>query len=191
MKIRAGFISNSSSSSFIINYPKEYLKLKDIEDYFGGYNDDVPEDLRDIVSYVLWKSQPTNPQGETPPLYDCRFKTRDERLNHRLEASYDSFECNNCRLYYDDEDCKECPCKKLLSEKEQVQRLIDDNYWGNEWLKILKSFKKNCGKVRVLNIENNYSDNTISGLDWADAYRIGEYAGKLFKKHDKILESFD
>ena len=57
MKIRNGFVSNSSSSSFIINYPKTELKMEEIVSYFGGFDKRIPEYIQGVITYMLWKSQ--------------------------------------------------------------------------------------------------------------------------------------
>lgn len=58
MKTRKGFVSNSSSSSFIIAYPKDrLLRLGEVESYVGGYADSTPDKVKDLLSYIVWKSQ--------------------------------------------------------------------------------------------------------------------------------------
>lgn len=58
MKIRRGFVSNSSSSSFVVAYPKDrLLRLGEVENYVGGYSDSTSDEIKDLISYIIWKSQ--------------------------------------------------------------------------------------------------------------------------------------
>jgi len=60
MKIRAGFVSNSSSSSFVVLLPENFIDTLDIEAITGG-DEDFPIDnfkmlLRDLISdKELWR----------------------------------------------------------------------------------------------------------------------------------------
>ena len=54
MKIRNGFVSNSSSSSFYIKTPEKHLRLEEIADYYK-INPDLPEDERTWLTMCIWQ----------------------------------------------------------------------------------------------------------------------------------------
>lgn len=54
MKIRSGFVSNSSSSSFYIQKPDRHLTLEEISSYYN-ISPDLPEDERAWLSMCIWQ----------------------------------------------------------------------------------------------------------------------------------------
>lgn len=54
MKIRNGFVSNSSSSSFYIQKPDRHLTLEEIPSYYN-INPDLSEDERAWLSICIWR----------------------------------------------------------------------------------------------------------------------------------------
>lgn len=54
MKIRNGFVSNSSSSSFYIQKPDRHLTLEEISSYYN-INPDLSEDERAWLSICIWR----------------------------------------------------------------------------------------------------------------------------------------
>ena len=54
MKIRNGFVSNSSSSSFYIQKPDKHLTLEEIPSYYN-INPDLSEDERAWLSICIWR----------------------------------------------------------------------------------------------------------------------------------------
>lgn len=180
MKIRCGFVSNSSSSSFIINYPKNILRLNQVEDYFGGYKDDVPEILRDKISYALWRNQFGGSDNlDENVLYDCEY--------YKLEPEEKSFKCPQHFRYSGSYDCNDCPHWKKMSEEKYCDDLIE-SYYSEEYKNKLRKFKKDSGRVRILSIKDHEAREGI-GLDYETAYDIVNWGKDLFKSHERILEN--
>lgn len=192
MKIRKGFVSNSSSSSFLINYPRRELRLSEIEDYFGGYNDEIPNHVRDITSYALWKNQFD---------YDYIIKTEDEeKYGCAMQIQSIPYLSDKCPRHYwepkDPEDndysCKGCEYWKPQTIEEALDYRIERAayYEWDEEKESLESFKKdveeNGSRIKELYIDER--DPIDSGISFRDAYKIHNYVGNLFKKHNKITE---
>lgn len=53
MKIRNGFVSNSSSSSFVLVKPTRIPELNEIEDFYG-INKNLDSRLRTWLSFIIW-----------------------------------------------------------------------------------------------------------------------------------------
>lgn len=74
MKIRNGFVSNSSSASFVVAFPRDkFISLKEIEDYIGGINEDLSPEARGILAFKIWNLQ----YFETDSCYVYRRDTSD------------------------------------------------------------------------------------------------------------------
>lgn len=186
MKIRNGFVSNSSSSSFIINYPNRTLGLNEIGDYFGGFNDDIPEEAKGVFSYLLWKNQPNykeNPES-------IFFETSKERILGvcALEGKYTTDRPAYCDTYYTCEDCvdNKCPYFSYRTEKDVLNSILDNYYDTSERKKIIEKFDTVNGKVRTITVED--CGDCDNGLSFDEAFTINKYSGNFFKKHDKIVE---
>lgn len=54
MKIRNGFVSNSSSSSFIIDIPNEDLTLDKVSDFYK-FKDGLDETTKGLMTYTIWR----------------------------------------------------------------------------------------------------------------------------------------
>ena len=54
MKIRNGFVSNSSSSSFFIKQADKHLPLEEISEYYK-INPELPEEERVWLTFLIWK----------------------------------------------------------------------------------------------------------------------------------------
>ena len=64
MKIRNGFVSNSSSSSFYIQKPDRHLTLEEISSYYN-ISPDLSEDERDWLSICIWQVLRSQEKYET------------------------------------------------------------------------------------------------------------------------------
>ena len=95
MKIRNGFVSNSSSSSFILAFPKsDEIKLKNIEDWLGGYSNVLPEEEMEMIGFLFWKTQFFTDEG-----YRRTFEEDEGTYDHHYcDAPYEYLIAN--RSYY-------------------------------------------------------------------------------------------
>ena len=64
MKIRNGFVSNSSSSSFYIQKPDRHLTLEEISSYYN-ISSDLSEDERAWLSMCIWQVLRSQEKYET------------------------------------------------------------------------------------------------------------------------------
>ena len=64
MKIRNGFVSNSSSSSFYIQKPDKHLTLEEISSYYN-VSPDLSEDERSWLSICIWQVLRSQEKYET------------------------------------------------------------------------------------------------------------------------------
>lgn len=190
MKIRNGFISNSSSSSFIINYPKEEIRLSDIESYFGGYNSDIPTHLQDIMNFVLWRTQFDDEEYKISEAvrHECKLE-KDNRDSFSWKCPKHFNYYHGCDTYDEDiNPCKGCEYWETISEEDYIDSLINECYCSSERAKLLNNFKNNCGRIKYLEIEDSGDNDSALNLSYRDAYDIRRCAGDFFKSHDRIIE---
>lgn len=194
MKIRSGFVSNSSSSSFIINYPEKPLRLSEVEDYFGGYNPGVDPYIRDIVNYTLWKHQFTDSgkELEQASLWHCTLPEEKEEED-RWESPYyrrSSFSqrCPKHLEYPESYECENCKYYKKSTELENLES-CKENCWGDDLKEWYEQVAKHLGRIRNLSIDDNDYDNSDNlGLSYEDRYTVNDAAGNLFRDHSNIFE---
>lgn len=182
MKLRNGFVSNSSSASFILAFPKDNpIELKNIEEWFGGFSEVLNPIYRDIFGFVLWKSQ----------YFDDEMCSRDltntgEEYDHYICASpvniYKDLEYWNCPVYIGEistklnEACKTC---KYLQVEKRFNRNDDyyyvKNFISDEISNWLEEHKED--KIIYLNVDDN-SPEPVMPFDLA--CEITSHAYELF-----------
>lgn len=187
MKLRNGFISNSSSSSFIIAFPKNTpIPLKDIETWLGGYTKEISSEIMDYVGFIFWKSQYFNNEGY-------------ERDPNEEGIDYDYHVCNAPWEVIRNRECWRCPgfidhtnidsacstCKYHSVEK-RISR--NDDYWTAKdalnseaalnWLQKHKDMK-----IIYLDIDDN---NPPEGVPYNIADIITSRAELLFINPENV-----
>lgn len=187
MKTRWGFVSNSSSASFILAFPKDNpVELKNIEDWFGGFTNTLSPEDRDVFGFILWRSQ----------YFDDEMDRRDwtstgEEYNHyTCSAPWETIrdrEVWDCPGYIDhdalelNQACKSC---KYLNTEKRFDR-GDDYYYakdsvseeGQKWLEEHKE-----DKIVYLDIDDN---EPAKGIPFHVAYEITSSAYELFKDNSR------
>lgn len=168
MKIRNGFVSNSSSSSYIINYPLRELRLKDVEDYIGGYTENTPDRYKDIMSYLIWKNQPKWNKGKT-----CKYDL------YNIEG--DDWCC-------DGDDCSNCDVMIAPTQKDkdkQVNSVLERGWYCGEAEAIIEGFRNREGILKGFSLDdNNPSD---YDLTYDEADYLTAHAGKMFASNNNII----
>jgi hypothetical protein len=100
MKIRTGFVSNSSSSSFLLKFPEGISNQEDLrkvlfgeESYFGGIYDG-PFSTKDIAGYIWDKTYRDYESVASPGLIlDFFIEQEEEKLD------YTEWEANEDKIY--------------------------------------------------------------------------------------------
>lgn len=180
MKARNGFVSNSSSSSFLIVIPgNKHYRLSKIESALGGYNDCFTDYEKDELSAFFWK-QITRPERESyvEPVYGC-----DLSFDQRKEIRW----CSNWIGDFDSDlpsyRCEQCPHFSKTFRKSRN----DDYYEVERWRENVKiPYTENDGvyQVQIENCDNDY-------ISYDLANKVEDNIGHVFKDHTHIEESFD
>lgn len=182
MKLRNGFVSNSSSASFVLAFPKDNpVELKNIEDWFGGFTEVLSPEDRDMLGFILWRSQYFDEEMERRDWTD----TGEEYNHYTCSAPFEKIkdrEIWNCPGYISEIDvelkdaCKSC---KYLQIEKRLER-GDDYYFAKDtlseeaqhWLEEHKN-----DKIVYLEIDDN---NPARGIPYDIAYEITSHAYELF-----------
>ena len=191
MKFRNGFVSNSSSASFVIAFPKDDpIALKDIEEWLGGYNTDIDPEIMDTIGFQFWKTQYFDED-----MYRRDFKgTGEEYDYHHCGAGWkeraDVWCCPH-NFFTDDDglptnpNCQKCKyhlIEKRIDRGDDYYEVLDDCYGERleDWL-----VKHKNDKIVYFEVDDN---NPARGIDYNTAYEITSNAFSLFNnKTDNVL----
>ena len=120
MKIRNGFVSNSSSSSFYIKQADRHLTLEEIPGYYK-LNPELPEETRVWLTLLIWKilydqeKYDSNTARDWDYPHDSRYT---EGLEYYLSDDHINWAQGNEYLKKDPEYWENA--KKLLDDPEKV-----------------------------------------------------------------------
>ena len=193
MKYRNGFVSNSSSASFVLAFPKENpVELKNIEDYFGGFGEELEPEVKDTFAFEVWASQYFDAEGNRKNQDRYNLEDGSEYTHYSCTATWDYIRQNRgflCDGSFDKKDddvydffipdtCKKC---KYLHTEKRVQR--DDDYYNvldstysDELKKWLEEHKGD--RIIELEIDDNEPPRRLS---WEIADDITRNAYYMFK----------
>lgn len=119
MKIRNGFVSNSSSCSFYIKQADRHLSLEEISEYYG-INPGLPEEGRVWLTMLIWEvlnSQENYNAGNEDWRYSYDFRSPSSLDNY---LSDDNIKWMQETEYYRKDPEYWENAKKLLEEPEKI-----------------------------------------------------------------------
>lgn len=191
MKLRKGFVSNSSSASFLIAFPKDNpIALKDIEAWLGGYTAELAPEIMETIGFQFWKTQYFDEE-----MYRRNFNgTGKEYDFHKCNATWkqmnDTWYCphfmhkNEDTGLPDNQNCENCKyhiIEKRIDRGDDYYRAFDDND-GEEVKAWLDRHKED--KIIYFEVDDN---TPARGLDYTIAYEITSNARELFNnKTDNV-----
>ena len=190
MKIRKGFVSNSSSSSFVLAFPKDHsVSIDNIENWFGPLSDSMSPEDKGIFTYLVWRSQYFDED------LDCRdwTSTGEEYDHHICTAPYKSLvnrEVFGCPGYIDHDTldlnqvCKSCTYHSVEKRYERGDDYYEvlDTLLDSEHMDWLESHKDN--KIVYLEVDDNES---VDGVPYEVACHITSNAECIFTKTSNAL----
>ena len=184
MKLRNGFVSNSSSASFLIAFPKDNpIALKDIEDWLGGYTTELAPEIMETIGFQFWKTQYFDED-----MARREFKGTGEKYDyHYCDATWEQkrklWDCPMCMSKDEagvptDPDCLKCKyhiIEKRIDRRDDYYKALDCVYGDNalEWLE-----KHKEDKIIYFEVDDN---NPARGIDYVTACEITSNAEELFQ----------
>ena len=126
MKIRQGFVSNASSSSFYIQQPKEHIPFRQLAEYYG-VNPDIPEEQQVWITLCIWQTLHNQDLYEKSPDNEDFDNRRPDALTDYLSDSNIEWMQGNC--FRKDPKYWES-AKKILEEPDRILEFSLDSVEG-------------------------------------------------------------
>lgn len=127
MKIRQGFVSNSSSSSFYIQQPKEHIPFSQLAEYYG-VNPNVPEEQQVWITLCIWQTLHNQDMYEKSPDNEVLDNRRPDALTDYLSDSNIEWMQGNDYLRKDPGYWESA--KKILEEPDRILEFSLDSVEG-------------------------------------------------------------
>ena len=164
MKIRNGFVSNSSSSSFYIKQADRHLTLEEIPGYYK-LNPDLPEETRVWLTLLIWKI-----------LYDQ--EKYDSNTARDWDYPHDSRCMEGLEYYLSDDYINWAQGNEYLKK--------DPEYWENA-----KKLLDDPQKILHLDLSTSSCDNELDDMGiripFDVLYNLRDYAEEAFLDPSKAL----
>ena len=164
MKIRNGFVSNSSSSSFYIQQADRHLTLEEIPGYYK-INPELPEETRVWLTLLVWKI-----------LYDQ--EKYDSNTARDWDYPHDSRSVEGLEYYLSDDYINWAQGNEYLKK--------DPEYWENA-----KKLLDDPQKILHLDLSTSSCDNELDEMGiripFDVLYDLRDYAEEAFLDPSKAL----
>lgn len=164
MKIRNGFVSNSSSSSFYIKRADRHLTLEEISSYYN-INPELPEEARVWLTLLIWKI-----------LYDQ--EKYDSNTARDWDYSHDSRYAGGLEYYLSDDHIN------WVQGNDCIRK--DPEYWENA-----KKLLDDPGKILHFELDTSTCDNPLDDMGiripYDVTYDLRDYAEEAFLDTSKAL----
>ena len=164
MKIRNGFVSNSSSSSFYIKQADRHLSLEEISSYYN-INPELPEEARVWLTLLIWKI-----------LYDQ--EKYDNNTARDWDYSHDSRCAGGLEYYLSDDHIN------WVQGNDCIRK--DPKYWENA-----KKLLDDPEKILHFELDTSTCDNPLDDMGiripYDVTYDLRDYAEEAFLDTSKAL----
>ena len=164
MKIRNGFVSNSSSSSFYIKRADRHLSLEEISSYYN-INPELPEEARVWLTLLIWKI-----------LYDQ--EKYDNNTARDWDYSHDSRYAGGLEYYLSDDHIN------WVQGNDCIRK--DPEYWENA-----KKLLDDPEKILHFELDTSTCDNPLDDMGiripYDVTYDLRDYAEEAFLDTSKAL----
>ena len=164
MKIRNGFVSNSSSSSFYIKQADRHLTLEEIPSYYN-INPELPEEARVWLTLLIWKI-----------LYDQ--EKYDSNTARDWDYSHDSRYAGGLEYYLSDDHINWAQGNDCIRK--------DPEYWENA-----KKLLDDPEKILHFELDTSTCDNPLDDMGiripYDVTYDLRDYAEEAFLDTSKAL----
>ena len=164
MKIRNGFVSNSSSSSFYIKQADRHLSLEEISSYYN-INPELPEEARVWLTLLIWKI-----------LYDQ--EKYDNNTARDWDYSHDSRYAGGLEYYLSDDHIN------WVQGNDCIRK--DPKYWENA-----KKLLDDPEKILHFELDTSTCDNPLDDMGiripYDVSYDLRDYAEEAVLDTSKAL----